>query len=183
MNSSPDETLIAFRPQLSLYHLQAWIFHVWCCSDRRGRSIMYRWRSLLPGGCLVLDATWKKAEVKGFCTVNVTHHLYCIAQAPGQNPRRHRENIHTPHRTALTPESNQGPSCCEAMVPMCRTPAIKIIAILSCVLHAVTSQVLIYKHMSAVCLDVSWRSWICWVGLYIKNMFISCYSVHLFSSC
>ncbi len=39
--------------------------------------------------------------------------------APGGNPRRHGENMQTPHRKAywLSQDSNQGPSCCE---PLCR---------------------------------------------------------------
>ncbi len=38
--------------------------------------------------------------------------------APGGNPRRHRENMQTPHRKAslLSRDSNQGPSYCEATV-------------------------------------------------------------------
>ena len=47
---------------------------------------------------------------------------------PGGNPRKHGENMQTPHRKARAgPETNPGPSCCEATAlttaPPCR-PAI-----------------------------------------------------------
>ena len=35
---------------------------------------------------------------------------------PEKNPHRHSENIQTPHRNALSRESNLGPSCCQATV-------------------------------------------------------------------
>ena len=44
---------------------------------------------------------------------------------PGGNPRKHGENMQTPHRKARAgPETNPGPSCCEATAlttaPPCR---------------------------------------------------------------
>ena len=50
---------------------------------------------------------------------------------PGGNPRKHGENMQTPHRKARAgPETNPGPSCCEATAlttaPPCRPVYIRL---------------------------------------------------------
>ncbi len=44
--------------------------------------------------------------------------LWEDTEVPGENPRRHKENMQTPHRRAPVSQvdSNPEPSCCEAIV-------------------------------------------------------------------
>uniref|UniRef100_A0A3Q3WUH7 Uncharacterized protein n=1 Tax=Mola mola TaxID=94237 RepID=A0A3Q3WUH7_MOLML len=56
-------------------------------------------------------------KVKILMVICLYLHVFGLCEeagVPGENPRRHRENMQTLHRKALTRESNPGPSCCEA---------------------------------------------------------------------
>ena len=53
---------------------------------------------------------------------------------PGGNPRKHGENMQTPHRKARAgPETNPGPSCCEATAlttaPPCRPASCLVVVV------------------------------------------------------
>ena len=97
--------------------------NVFCCLATWGHfypffDLIHRSIQGHPGEVTSSSQGWQTTITPLEWPSNLTHYLHLVKLCKEAGVQhRHRQNMQTPHRNALTWESNPGPSCCEATAP------------------------------------------------------------------